>query len=151
MKRLLLIGACCALASLSCGGCDDSSSTTNDGSAGEACSRDDDCSGTCDDGVCVDGGTNNGPGGTNNSGGTNNRPGANNGPGGDAWDPDQTREEYCMGSGPPVVVGDQGGTTTGVCTGDIAQTTFRFALCVCEDYSSSGALTTDSFDSSQGA
>ncbi len=50
-----------------------------------------------------------------------------------------------MGGGPPILTTDQGGTTT-VCTGDIAQTTFRYAMCSCESPTGTDELFTDSFD-----
>src|SRR5207302_1458657 len=63
---------------------------------------------------------------------------------------------YCLGSGPPVLVGD--GITNGdgdgapdnVCSGTIAVRTFVRALCTCEGYATSTRLTTDSFDSAAG-
>ncbi len=63
-----------------------------------------------------------------------------------------SREEYCAGSGPTVKVGDQSGSsaTQEVCTGDLAASTFRFAICSCKDADSAGVLRTDSFDSSLG-
>jgi hypothetical protein len=64
--------------------------------------------------------------------------------------------EYCDGSGPPILVGDgitvgQGGSGgDDVCSGQVAERAFRFALCSCESYAASTTLTTDSFDSSVG-
>ncbi len=54
--------------------------------------------------------------------------------------------DYCAGSGPPLLVGD--GRTE--CGGRVAQRTFRFGLCVCEDFAASHTLTTDAFDSAAG-
>src|ERR1051325_2723087 len=61
----------------------------------------------------------------------------------------QDRETYCMGSGPPILVGDGMGRVN-VCSGMIAQTSFRFAVCTCADYVTSFSLFSDSFASSQG-
>ena len=63
---------------------------------------------------------------------------------------------YCEGTGPAILVGD--GITVGgssgaagpICSGAVAQRTFRFALCTCDDYQAPAGLTTDSFDSSKG-
>ncbi|HEU4533350.1 MAG TPA: hypothetical protein VFS00_04500, partial [Polyangiaceae bacterium] len=62
--------------------------------------------------------------------------------------PAGTREEYCSGSGAPIVVGD--GPRPSVCAGDLASVTFRFALCSCEGYVGSQALVTDAFDGRTG-
>jgi hypothetical protein len=59
----------------------------------------------------------------------------------------ETQAQFCAGKGPPIVVGDNG---KAVCTGAIAATTFRFGLCTCEGYVSSGKLTTDAFNSANG-
>jgi len=64
-------------------------------------------------------------------------------------DASSPRDQYCEGEGPPVLVGDGAGGTD-ICTGEIAEATFRFALCTCADYSGSNSLTIDSFDSSLG-
>jgi hypothetical protein len=64
---------------------------------------------------------------------------------------------YCEGTGPAILVGD--GITVGgssgaagpICSGAVAQRTFRFALCTCEDFQAPATLVTDSFDSSKGA
>ena len=64
--------------------------------------------------------------------------------------------DYCLGSGPPILVGD--GVTIGdgdgspdsICTGTVAVLTFDRALCTCEGYATSTALDTDSFDSATG-
>jgi hypothetical protein len=61
-----------------------------------------------------------------------------------------TRAEYCAGMGPPVVVVPGDGGAVAECAGRIAETHFRYALCTCEGYVSSHALTTDAFDSSKG-
>lgn len=63
---------------------------------------------------------------------------------------------YCLGEGPPILVGDgitvgEGdGTGDDVCSGTVAVRTFRFALCTCEGYDTSTTLATDSFDSTAG-
>lgn len=54
---------------------------------------------------------------------------------------------YCEGSGPPILVGDG---TARECGGNVAQRTFRFGLCVCEDVAAAHAITTDAYDSRQG-
>jgi hypothetical protein len=60
----------------------------------------------------------------------------------------------CAGTAPVllvshgVTVGDApGGAAGNICTGTVAVRTFPQALCTCEDYATSTALTTDSFDS----
>jgi hypothetical protein len=45
--------------------------------------------------------------------------------------------------------GDAGLVAT--CPGQLAQRAFRYALCVCDNYVGTGALTTDAFDSAQGS
>lgn len=47
----------------------------------------------------------------------------------------------CQGGGPPVQVGP------GLCTGDLAQRAFGFALCSCEAFVGSAGLIADGFDS----
>lgn len=60
-----------------------------------------------------------------------------------------TREAFCMGTGPSVLVGDT--TTMGArCTGRLAETVFRHGLCTCTDLALAGYLHTDSWDSSRG-
>jgi hypothetical protein len=59
------------------------------------------------------------------------------------------RATYCMGQGPPILVGDSSGMTT-VCSGRIAETAFRYALCTCDSLSTADMLVTDSFSSSRG-
>lgn len=61
--------------------------------------------------------------------------------------PDGSLLSFCAGDGPIVVVGDGAAE---VCTGTVAEATFRNALCSCQDYVSSFPLLTDSFDSSRG-
>lgn len=67
------------------------------------------------------------------------------GAGGDAG----SRLEYCSGMGPPIIISDPGMVTT-TCTGQLAQTTFRYALCSCEDLTLSSRFETDAFDSRTG-
>jgi hypothetical protein len=60
--------------------------------------------------------------------------------------PDVTREQFCMGAGPPVVVGDRVTMSTR-CVGRLAEAVFRHAICTCTDLGLAGYLYTDSFDS----
>jgi hypothetical protein len=55
---------------------------------------------------------------------------------------------YCAGNGPPIAVGDTGGSV-GRCTGDIAASAFRYGLCLCQGLASGSPLTIDAFDSSR--
>lgn len=65
----------------------------------------------------------------------------------DASDPlNQNLPAFCSGSGTVVSVG-----SAGICAGDLAADTFRFALCACQHIAVQGQLTVDAFDSSQGA
>ncbi len=65
----------------------------------------------------------------------------------DAW---LDREAFCMGMGPPVVVGDATlGTDT--CAGSIATRVFNNSVCSCEDTNVVGYLRTRSFHSGVGA
>jgi hypothetical protein len=64
-------------------------------------------------------------------------------------EPSGSRDDYCRGSGAPLVVGD--GPRPSTCAGDLASVTFRFALCSCEAYVGSEALITDAFDARSGA
>jgi hypothetical protein len=59
------------------------------------------------------------------------------------------RATYCMGQGPPILVGDSAGATT-VCSGRLAAKAFRYALCTCDSLSTSDMLVTDSFSSAHG-
>lgn len=58
-------------------------------------------------------------------------------------------QTYCDGQGPPVFVGD-GGAATDVCSGHLAEATFQYAVCSCQDLALSAGLVADSFDSSAG-
>jgi len=61
---------------------------------------------------------------------------------------------FSRGGGPPILVGDSvgdAGASGGRCTGSLAATTFRFALCTCEGFVTSFDLSTDAFDSATGA
>jgi hypothetical protein len=63
-----------------------------------------------------------------------------------------TQQQYCNGTGPPVLVETAtDGTSIRMCPDQLAQRAFRYALCACGDYVSSQALVTDAFDGSQGA
>jgi len=53
---------------------------------------------------------------------------------------------FCEGGGPLVLVGD--GRLS--CSGAVAQTTFRYAICTCEGMALSAPVTTDAFDSREG-
>jgi hypothetical protein len=53
----------------------------------------------------------------------------------------------CGGGGPPITVPTSG---TGVCAGNLAQTTFTWALCSCANVNISQVFTTDAFDSTKG-
>lgn len=55
---------------------------------------------------------------------------------------------FCAQSGPIVFVGDSTGTP--VCGGEVAQTTFRYAICSCLELALSAPLSTDAFDSREG-
>jgi hypothetical protein len=59
-------------------------------------------------------------------------------------------QEYCKGSGPPVLVMTTDAGTVSTCPDQLAQRAFRYALCVCENYTSDHALVTDAFDGTQG-
>ena len=67
----------------------------------------------------------------------------------DATTDGDDRAAYCLGQGPPILVGDSSGTTT-VCSGRLAETAFRYALCTCDSLSTADMLVTDSFSSSHG-
>jgi hypothetical protein len=68
----------------------------------------------------------------------------------DALSPD-TGQGYCSGSGPPaLLMTNAAGTTTSTCPDQLAQRAFRYALCVCQNYTSDHALVTDAFDGTQG-
>jgi hypothetical protein len=54
----------------------------------------------------------------------------------------------CMGVGPPITVNLPGGGAA--CAGNIAQTSFTWALCACKDISINGNLVTDAFNSTTG-
>jgi len=119
------------------------------GGAGDACSSNAECSAGA---VCVNGRceANSGAGGAGGTGGV----GGAGGVGGDSISVGSGGAggamSYCAGKGPPILVGDGGGTVKDQCSGTVAQTTFRFALCSCTEYVSSNELMTDSFDSSKG-
>ncbi|MEE2902444.1 MAG: hypothetical protein VYC39_08945 [Myxococcota bacterium] len=54
--------------------------------------------------------------------------------------------DYCEGSGPPIFVGD----TTELCSNQLAVTTFRYALCLCDGHTASAPVSIDAFDSTEG-
>jgi hypothetical protein len=54
--------------------------------------------------------------------------------------------DYCEGSGPPILVGD----TTQVCSNHLAVRTFRYALCLCEEHTTSSGVMVDAFNSENG-
>lgn len=60
----------------------------------------------------------------------------------------ETQAQFCAGKGPPILSNNDGKQ---ICAGALAATTFRFGLCTCQGYVSSGKLTTDGFDSTKGA
>lgn len=51
---------------------------------------------------------------------------------------------FCSGSGAPIPIP---GVATPTCGGDLANKTFRFAICSCQSFAFGGTLATDSFDS----
>jgi hypothetical protein len=53
----------------------------------------------------------------------------------------------CMGVGPPIIITTPTGST---CAGNLAQTSFTWALCACKNVTINGNLTTDAFNSTQG-
>jgi hypothetical protein len=55
---------------------------------------------------------------------------------------------FCAGSGPVVVAGDSAGGA--ICGGTVAEQSFRFALCTCDDFTSSEMLSIDAWDSRRG-
>lgn len=66
---------------------------------------------------------------------------------GDGGPPDGSLAAFCAGSGPIVVIGED---DAALCTGTLAESSFRQALCSCLDYVGSHPITTDAFDSSMG-
>lgn len=63
-------------------------------------------------------------------------------------DGDATLAEFCSSNGPLVLTpGDSGRDT---CTGELAETSFRYAICSCDRLITSNNITTDSFDSANG-
>lgn len=80
------------------------------------------------------------------SGGGDDGGGTGGGDGGTGGGGDGGQSAYCMGKGPPIVVGDSTGGTAR-CSGQVAASVFRYAMCLCQGLSSSSPVTTDSFDS----
>ncbi|MEZ4459073.1 MAG: hypothetical protein R3E66_04970 [bacterium] len=113
--------------------------------------------GSCDDEAGSDAANNASNNGTTGSNNSNNAPnnGADTGADGmdagqdaDAADPDaDSRQDYCLGDGPPIL---NPGTPDELCTGDVAAVSFRFAMCSCEGFVTSGTLTTSSINSTGG-
>jgi hypothetical protein len=69
----------------------------------------------------------------------------------DAEGQDAGPSNYCSGTGAPALfVRLDGGTTVPVCPATLAQSAFRYALCMCDGMVSGAPITTDSFDSAQG-
>lgn len=91
-------------------------------------------------------GCNGGTIGGNNPGDGGGSGGGDGGTGGTGGDGGQSA--YCMGNGPPIVVGDTG-SAAGRCSGDVAATVFRYGLCTCQGLSSGAPITVDSFDSTR--
>lgn len=88
--------------------------------------------------------------GANDAGGTGFGPGGDE-DGGREGGPrpiDDSHEAYCAGEGPPLLTVPDAGT---IDTCDLAKKTFRYAMCSCEGFVGSDALTTDAFDSTAGA
>lgn len=68
----------------------------------------------------------------------------------DGWmDGPLTRDQFCMGKGPPVRVGDDS-MPVAVCAGTIASRVFSSSLCTCTDANIAGYLRTRSFHSGMG-
>lgn len=93
------------------------------------------CNGSSLNGSDSDGGSGGGDGGT--GGGGDGGTGGSGDMGGQAG--------YCAGQGPPIQVTDSGGATR--CSGQVAATAFRYALCICQGLSASSSIMTDAFDS----
>jgi len=62
---------------------------------------------------------------------------------------EQSRDVFCSGRGPVVDVGAGGNAS--VCAGDLAEQTFRFALCACDNIQVGSQLEVDAFDSRLGS
>jgi hypothetical protein len=78
------------------------------------------------------------------------RDGSDAGDGGDGTGPsplDASLAQFCSGTGSVVTIPTASGDA---CGGDVAEKTFRFAVCSCTKLSWSGTLRTDSFDSTTG-
>ncbi len=61
-----------------------------------------------------------------------------------------TEQEYCEGTGPPALVATTDAGTVSMCPDQLAQNAFRYALCLCSNYTNSQGLITDAFDGTQG-
>ncbi|MCG8557228.1 MAG: hypothetical protein MJD61_18370 [Proteobacteria bacterium] len=64
--------------------------------------------------------------------------------------PPPTQGQFCAGHGPPILITDTPAGQVPVCGGAIAQTTFRWALCTCEDHDAADRLVVDAFNSNLG-
>jgi len=64
----------------------------------------------------------------------------------DVSSPVDAGTDYCDGQGPPILVGD----STLVCSEHLAERTFRYALCLCEEHTASTRVSVDAFDSEVG-
>lgn len=58
--------------------------------------------------------------------------------------------DFCVGSGPPVLINSGSGSATQACTGRLAEVAFRYGLCTCQSLFSGSQVTVDSYDSQQG-
>lgn len=68
----------------------------------------------------------------------------------DGGAPPDDWEAYCAGRGPPIVVRDAD-TDSQVCSGRLAERTFRHALCTCEGLALGASFETDAFHGTSGA
>lgn len=73
--------------------------------------------------------------------------GGDGGGGGGGGDDGGGQSAYCSGKGPPIIVGDSSGAAR--CSGQVAASAFRYAMCLCQGLSASNPITTDAFDSTQ--
>jgi hypothetical protein len=64
--------------------------------------------------------------------------------------PPATTPEFCQLTGPPVLEATTDAGPMKTCPDQLAQNAFRYALCTCQNYTSTNALITDAFDGSQG-
>lgn len=64
-----------------------------------------------------------------------------------AFDAPDGDTNFCLGTGPLIVVGD----TATTCLGRVAERSFRYAICTCDGVVTSAEVRTDSFDSRRGS